>query len=51
VLFQLAAGKYTVAAVLSGEPNAQPRSTTFTTSGGGAQQRVEIQFTHMAANQ
>jgi hypothetical protein len=51
VLFQLPAGKYTVAAVLSGEPNAQPRSTTFATSGGGVQQRVEIQFTHMAANQ
>lgn len=51
VLFQLPAGKYNVSAVLAGEPNAQPRSTTFTTSGAGPQKRVEIQFAHMAANQ
>ena len=51
VLFQLPAGRYSVSAVLAGEPNAQPRSTTFTTAGGGPQKRVEVEFTHMAANQ
>ena len=51
VLFQLPAGKYNMSAVLAGEPNAEPRSTTFTTSGGGPQKRVEIQFPRMAANQ
>jgi len=51
VLFQLPAGRYSVSAVLSGESIEESRSTMFSTTGSGPQQRVELQFTHMAANQ
>jgi hypothetical protein len=51
VLLRLPPGKYSVTAALSGEPDSQPHTTTFTTAGGPGQQRVEVQFPRMAANE
>ena len=51
VLMQLPAGSYKVTATLTEQQGGQPRSTTFKTSGQGPQQRVEVQFPHIAANQ
>lgn len=52
VLLQLPPGNYRVTAELTGEPNSPPRSTNFTTPGhSSGQQRVEVQFPHMSANQ
>ncbi|MBV9330764.1 MAG: hypothetical protein JOZ55_04350 [Alphaproteobacteria bacterium] len=52
VLLQLPPGSYRVTAELTGEPNSVARSTNFVTPGRfSGQQRVEIQFPHMGANQ
>ncbi len=51
VLFKLPAGSYKVTATLTGQPGGATRSTLFKTSGTGAQQRVEVQFPKVAANQ
>ena len=44
-------GSYKVTATLTGQPGGATRSTMFKTSGTGAQQRVEVQFPKLAANQ
>jgi hypothetical protein len=51
VLFKLPAGSYKVTATLTGQPGGATRSTMFKTSGSGAQQRVEVQFPKLSANQ
>jgi hypothetical protein len=51
VLFRLPAGTYKVTAELTSQPGGEPRSTTFTTPGGGPQKRVEVQFPRISANE
>jgi hypothetical protein len=51
VLFKVPAGTYKVTAELTSQPGGEPRSTTFTTSGGGPQKRVEVQFPKLSANE
>jgi hypothetical protein len=51
VLFRLPAGTYRVTAELTSQPGGEPRSTTFTTPGGGPQKRVEVQFPRVTANE
>ena len=51
VLFKLPKGQYTATATLTGQPGGKPHSRDFSTSGSGAQQRVEIQFPKVEANQ
>lgn len=51
VLLKLPKGDYRVTATLTGQPGGKPHSADFSTSGMGAQQRVEIQFPKVEANQ